>query len=33
MNIEMNIDGLRCDGKLVMIWVDSSDLVNLYQMK
>ena len=27
MNIEIDIDGLHCDGKLVMVWADSSDLV------
>lgn len=27
MNIEIDIDGLYCDGKLVMVWVDASDLV------
>lgn len=27
MNIEIDIDGLHCDGKLVMVWADASDLV------
>lgn len=27
MNIELDIDGLHCDGKLVMVWADASDLV------
>lgn len=27
MNIEIDIDGLHCDGKLVMLWADASDLV------
>ena len=27
MNIEIDIDGLHCDGKLVMAWADASDLV------
>ena len=27
MNIKIDIDGLHCDGKLVMVWVDASDLV------
>ncbi len=27
MNIEIDIDGLHCDGKLIMIWADNSDLV------
>ena len=27
MNIEIDIDGLHCDGKLVMVWADDSDLV------
>lgn len=27
MNIEIDIDGLHCDGKLVMVWDDASDLV------
>ena len=27
MNIEIDIDGLHCDGKLVMVWEDASDLV------
>ena len=26
MNIEIDIDGLRCDGKLVMVWADPSDI-------
>lgn len=26
MNIELDIDGLRCDGKLVMVWADPSDI-------
>ena len=26
MNIEIDIDGLHCDGKLVMVWADPSDL-------
>ena len=25
--MEIDIDGLHCDGKLVMIWADASDLV------
>ena len=28
MNIEIDIDGLHCDGKLVMVWADASDLVS-----
>lgn len=27
MNIEIDIDGLHCDGNLVMVWADASDLV------
>jgi len=27
MEIDIDIDGLHCDGKLVMIWADASDLV------
>lgn len=27
MNIEIDIDGLHCDSKLVMVWADASDLV------
>ena len=27
MNIEIDIDGLHRDGKLVMVWADASDLV------
>ena len=27
MNVEIDIDGLHCDGKLVMVWADASDLV------
>lgn len=27
MNIEISIDGLSCDGKLVMVFADASDLV------
>lgn len=27
MNIEIDIDGLHCDGKLVMVWADASDFV------
>ena len=26
MNIEIDIDGLHCDGKLVMVWADHSDI-------
>ena len=26
MNIEIDIDGLHCDGKLVMVWVDPYDI-------
>ena len=26
MNIEIDIDGLHCDGKLVMVWADASDI-------
>ena len=26
MNIEIDIDGLHCDGKLVMVWADPSDI-------
>ena len=26
MNIEIGIDGLHCDGKLVMVWADPSDI-------
>ena len=26
MNIEIDIDGLHCDSKLVMVWADPSDI-------
>ena len=26
MNIEIDIDGLHCDEKLVMVWADNSDI-------
>ena len=26
MNIEIDIDGLHCDGELVMVWADPSDI-------
>ena len=26
MNIEIDIDGLHCDEKLVMVWADHSDI-------
>lgn len=26
MKIEIDIDGLHCDGKLVMVWADPSDI-------